>query len=667
MATRYWVGGTGSWDTSTTTNWSATSGGPGGASAPTSADDVIFNASSGSGTASVNSFAYAKSITFSSSSVAFTGAGFLFLYGNVTIQSATNYSFTGFLLFYASGTLISGGKTLSSISTSGTSASTLTLGDALNTSGNISVGGNDLFVSGGFNINSSGLSTSFNGASANLGASTITLSAIRAAFSVGAATTATTSSANIVFQNGGTFNGGGKSYRFVDNTANSGGYGLDISGTNTFSRLTLAPRTTAGNTVNLIADNQTITTFVCSGTAVNTRISILGLSISTNIRSNITLTVGTWTTKSDVDFLNVTAAGASAPWSGTRLGNCGNNSNISFAAGKTVYWNLAGAALSTDTGWATTSGGTPAAANFPLPQDTAVIDNNSAGTSIQMNSLFGAISASTRTSSFSINFGFNYCTGNWNSGSGITLSGGTGVFCGSNQTFTYSGPASSSGFVIGNSQTFTFGSGFSTTGSISLNPACTLNTANYNITSGSFTSSNGNNVLALGSSTFTVTGGFTGSATTSTTGTGVIRMSSGSAKTFAGAGGNYSAATLDQGGAGNLTITGANSFANITNSYGATGAATIIFPSNTTTTLGNFTASGTVGKLLTLQSSTAGTRATLSDPSGTISISYASLKDLNATGGAVWNAFTSNGNVDAGNNLGWIFVSPAGGNFLMFF
>ncbi len=47
MADRYWVGGTGNWDT-TTTHWSATSGGTAGASVPTAADNVIFDANSGS-------------------------------------------------------------------------------------------------------------------------------------------------------------------------------------------------------------------------------------------------------------------------------------------------------------------------------------------------------------------------------------------------------------------------------------------------------------------------------------------------------------------------------------------------------------------------------------------------------------------------------------------
>jgi hypothetical protein len=49
MAARFWVGGTGTWSASNTTNWAATSGGAGGASVPGAADDVTFNGSSGSG------------------------------------------------------------------------------------------------------------------------------------------------------------------------------------------------------------------------------------------------------------------------------------------------------------------------------------------------------------------------------------------------------------------------------------------------------------------------------------------------------------------------------------------------------------------------------------------------------------------------------------------
>lgn len=48
MADRYWVGGNGTWSATNTTNWSSTSGGSGGASVPTSSDNVVFDTSSNS-------------------------------------------------------------------------------------------------------------------------------------------------------------------------------------------------------------------------------------------------------------------------------------------------------------------------------------------------------------------------------------------------------------------------------------------------------------------------------------------------------------------------------------------------------------------------------------------------------------------------------------------
>jgi hypothetical protein len=57
----------------------------------------------------------------------------------------------------------------------------------------------------------------------------------------------------------------------------------------------------------------------------------------------------------------------------------------------------------------------------------------------------------------------------------------------------------------------------------------------------------------------------------------------------------------------------------------------------------------------------------LTKAGGTVSVSNCSITDSNATGTAVWQALTTNGNVDAGNNLGWVFSPPGGGNFLAFF
>ena len=71
MASRYWVLDSGTWDNSTTTNWSATSGGAGGASVPGVNDDVILDANSCllNGTITPNYNLSVKSITMG----AFTG------------------------------------------------------------------------------------------------------------------------------------------------------------------------------------------------------------------------------------------------------------------------------------------------------------------------------------------------------------------------------------------------------------------------------------------------------------------------------------------------------------------------------------------------------------------------------------------------------------------
>ena len=54
MANRYWVGGSGSWDTTTTTHWSATSGGAGGASVPGLSDSPWLDSKSGGGTVTLS-------------------------------------------------------------------------------------------------------------------------------------------------------------------------------------------------------------------------------------------------------------------------------------------------------------------------------------------------------------------------------------------------------------------------------------------------------------------------------------------------------------------------------------------------------------------------------------------------------------------------------------
>ena len=158
----------------------------------------------------------------------------------------------------------------------------------------------------------------------------------------------------------------------------------------------------------------------------------------------------------------------------------------------------------------------------------------------------------------------------------------------------------------------------------------------------------------------------TGFTTTAGTGIGVISMITTTAKTFNGAGSTFNC-TINQGGAGALTITGSNTFSNITNTRKSTSATSILFTAGTTNTFTNWNASGESTRLLTIGSDTAASH-TLSKASGTVSSDYLLISRSTATGGAGWYAGANS--TDGGNNTGWIFTAPPSGsnsNFLVFF
>ena len=128
-----------------------------------------------------------------------------------------------------------------------------------------------------------------------------------------------------------------------------------------------------------------------------------------------------------------------------------------------------------------------------------------------------------------------------------------------------------------------------------------------------------------------------------------ISMTSASAKTFVGSGGTYP--IINQGGAGALTITGNNTFYNITNTTQPT---TISFTAATTTTFKYFSLDGIAGNLVTVTSATAANH-TLSMSSGIANTQYMSISRSQATGGAGWIAATS---TNGGTNSGWVFAVP---------
>jgi hypothetical protein len=422
MANRYWVGGSGTWDATTTTNWSATSGGAGGASAPTSADNVIFNSASNATlyTVTVGTNAACLDLTAAgpaSGNVTFSlgATAVINCYGSFTLP-ATGLTWTVTLGAIVNFLATSTGKTVTTNGVSlGATALTFngvgggwTLGSAITTTNRITVtnGTFDTSSVGNYSVTvSTGLVTPAGTKTINLNASTVTTSGSTPLSFVTAGLTfnAGTSTINCSGTSPTNFGGDGPiTFYNVSFTSTALGTAT-ITGANTYNNLTFAARAAAGLGIVTFDSNQTVngTLTLGSGTTGSRRLSLQSSVVGTPR----TLTVATLAAPTDVDFRDIIAAGASAPWSGTRLGNCLGNSNITFAAGKTVYWNLAAGGAWSAVAWATSSGGTAVDTNFPLAQDTAIIENTglTTGNTITLGAFnMGTLNMSTRSNAMTL-------------------------------------------------------------------------------------------------------------------------------------------------------------------------------------------------------------------------------------------------------------------------
>jgi len=687
MADRYWILGTGTWDSTTTTNWSASSGGAGGASVPTAADNVFFDANSNVGvTAFTVTMANTPRVcndflasgldgvmTLAGSSIGLTVSG------SLTFQ-ATNFTrtYTGDTTFNATSTGktvttngigFGAGVTFNGVGGGWTLGSALTCGSLVITNGTF-----DTSSSGNYAVAASALSSSnSNVRTINLNASTVTLSATGTTWSMATSTNATLNAgtSTINFSSSTvTFAGGGLTYYNVAFTSTSIIL-VTLSSANTFNNLSITGRTTVGISQIRISANQTINgTFTASaGTAAAYRTMLF--SDTTNTARTLTCAAVSLT---DTDFVDTTIAGAASPASGTRLGNVNGNSGITFPAAKTVFYRQTGSAdwgASGSGSWSATSGGALDATQFPLAQDTVVFPAatypaSGSTATINANYNFGTIDMSLRTSNtMTLATGTTnplFC-GNWINGTGITISG-TGIVTfkatSGTQQITSASIAFTQPILISSpSGTFQLQDAFTTatTRTTTLNFG-TLDIQSYTLSTGLFSSNNSNTrTIAFGTGQISCTGtGTVWTTATNTgltvTGTGTISLTSASAKTFAGGGFSYSSVTLNQGGLGALTITGSNTFSNITNTVQP---ASVLFTAGTTSTFTNFNLSGTSGNLITIGSVTAASH-TLSKASGTVSSDFLSISRSTATGGAGWYAGANSTN--GGNNSGWIFTAP---------
>jgi hypothetical protein len=617
--------------------------------------------------------------------------------GSLTFQ-ATNFTrtYTGTTTFNATTT----GKTVTTNGVSFGGAVTFdgvggawTLGSALtatNQTITVTNGTFDTSSSGNYTVTASQFASSnSNVRTINLNASTINLSGNTCiTFTTSTNLTLNAGTSTINNSSAGTiFAGGGLTYYNIAFTATSSSGGTSITGANTFNNLSIAGTTTVGNSLYSISANQTIngTFTVSAGTASAYRTFLASNTIGTTR----TLTCAA-VSLTDVDFRDITIAGAASPASGTRLGDCKGNSGITFPAAKTVYYRNTGSdnwGATSSGSWSATSGGTPSATQFPLAQDTAVFPAATypaSGSTTTINAAYniGTIDMSLRTSNtMTLATGSTapFIYGNWINGTGITLSGtGAITFAGrTTQTITSSAKTFTQPITINSpsgsvtlQDALTTGTGVTTTltnGTLDLNgQTLTVGTA--------FTTATGTKNLTFNAGTLVcptaATTAFnnavpTNFTTTAGTGTGVISMTAATAKTFVGGGSTFNC-TLQNAGAGALTITGSNTFTSISNSVQPT---TFTFTAGTTTTVTNWNVNGTAGNLVTIGSATAASH-TLSKASGTVSSDYLSISRSTATGGASWYAGANS--TDGGNNSGWIFTAPpapsaGNGNFLMFF
>lgn len=446
MADRYWVGGTGTWDTTSTTNWSATSGGSSGASVPTAADNVIFDSAT-TYTVSLSGALTCLDITVSAGTVTFANGGTsrsLTISGSMTLVAGTLWNTTATLTFNTTGskTLTTNGVQISGPVTINASGGTITLGSALTIKQSGVFGDftltNGTFSTSASNYNLTGtavvISANSNTKALNLNGSTLSLVGSFMNRSTGNFTlSAGTSTISFI-------EAFAPSARFLYSTSNITFYNVVFSiadgsnfflgqtgytGSMTFNNLTfdngLAQRVCR---VYLYANATVNGTFSASGTSVDRRYQFFSDTSGTSR----TITAAT-VSISNADFKDITGAGAGS-WTGTSIGNFGGNSGITFTAAKTVYYKSTTMGAWSAANWATTSGGTASINNLPLPQDTAVIDNNSGTGTLTIDNYnecnygVSTIDCSARTTAFTLNInGTINITGDLKLCSAMTVSG----------------------------------------------------------------------------------------------------------------------------------------------------------------------------------------------------------------------------------------------------
>lgn len=676
------------WDGTAGTKWATTSGGTGGASVPTSADDVFIDSFVGRSIVTLSTGnTGAKSINFTgfigtfAHSNAFTSN--ITVSGNVTLSSGMTCTYLGAITFNADASITSAGKTIAGGIIIDGAGITVQLSDALVTSGSGSNPNRGVTVNQGTfttnNYSVSGfqlVSNTSQTRAINLGSSTVTLSNggnvvdfstdTNLTFNAGTSTINLQSNpVTIAVQTGQTF------YNVNFNSSGTF-FNHAITGTNTFNNLFFSI-TNNGASQLALSGNQTV-----NGTLSNdSTLAYQRLFIRSDIFTTSRTITANAISLTNTDFRDITLAGAAAGSSPIRAGDCGGNSGITFPAPKTVY-RVGGSNVWENNNWANSSGGAAVSTSFPLPQDTAVIDNNTATTSLSLPSAsnLGTVDFLSRSTAITVagSAGLGFY-GNLILGSGVTPTfGGTCTFSGRNsQIIRSEGKSLTSISVEVNTPGGTVLLGDSGSFGAVILTRGTLDAMTYNLSCTSFSSSNSNTrTLNMGSGLWTISG--TGNIwsmqdtdnLTLNKGTANILLSSNSTTTrvFNAPGVSFNKLTIGGTGVGGITTIDGN-FTELAATK--TVAHSVLFRGIGIKVIGVWSITGSSGNVVTVGTETTGTRnLDIQTSTSAMGIDYLNVSNIAVVNPNIF--FVGLNSTDSGNNTNVYFTDKAASsNFLFLF
>jgi hypothetical protein len=347
VANRFWVGGTTTWDATAGTKWAATSGGAGGQTVPTAADDVFFDANSGAGTVttsgtttdvcrSLTFTGFAGTFTFGSSTTVSVGdaSG-----GNLTIGSGMTISIPGtgvkFAMVSSSGviqSITSSGKTMPQIEINCGTTTTIQLADNLTLFASAPI----THTQGKFDTNNKTInagqyaSSNSNTRTLTMGSSNITLTLQNSPWSsTNTGLTITANTATLIFSAASASIAPGASLNFNGATLSFTGTGTNLlNGTGT---LTMGGLSLSGSGANLKLSVTATCTYTTGNFTMNgTPAAHMGI-VSVTAGTSTQLTVTGTASMSYVDVTDLIVLGASAPLDNATGIDNGNNRGVKFS------------------------------------------------------------------------------------------------------------------------------------------------------------------------------------------------------------------------------------------------------------------------------------------------------------------------------------------------